>query len=76
MDSAARIRHESKTRCTWLRTKAMYLPVPDGTPVNALSTAVWSCLRTGEALGPDARPACDGDCDRPGRSCYQGPVTL
>ena len=77
MDLPTRIREESKVRCVWLRTKAMYLPIPpEGTPVNPLSTAIWSCLRTGEALGPDARPACDGDCDRPGRSCYEGPVLL
>ena len=77
MDLPAKIREESKVRCVWLRTKAMYLPMPDeGTPINPLSTAIWSCLRTAEALGPDGRQACEGDCDRPGRSCYESPVRL
>ena len=77
MDLPAQIRAEAKVRCVWLRTKAMCLPMPpEGTPINSISTAVWSCLRTGEALGPDAHQASDGDCDRPGRRCYEGPVRL
>ena len=77
MDLPTQIREEARVRCVWLRTKAMCLPMPpDDTPINPLSTANWWCLQTGEALGPDSRPACNGECDRPGRRCYEGPVTL
>jgi hypothetical protein len=75
MDALDRIREVARVRCVWLRTKAMYLNLPDpGVPENEHSTAYWWCLRNGEALGPDGRAACPGDCDRPGRSCYEPPV--
>lgn len=77
MDARSRIELESRVRCVWLRTKAMYLPLPDaGIPINPIPTASWWCLRTGAAAGPDGSGACAGDCDRPGRPCYEGPVTL
>lgn len=77
MDLPTRIREEQRVRCQWLRTKAMALPMPpDGTPINPFSTACWSCLKTGEALGPDARQADEGVCDAPGRTCYEGPVRI
>lgn len=77
MDYPARVRAELKTRCTWLRTKAAYLHLPEeGTTENPFDTAIWWCLKTGYALGPDGATACPGACDAPGRACYEAPVQL
>ena len=77
MDYAERVREELKTRCVWLRTKAAYLPLPSpGTPDNPYSTAIWWCLKSGEALGPTGATACPGACDRAALPCYEGPVRL
>ena len=77
MDYAARVREEQKVRCVWLRTKAGYLNPPQaGDHENPFDTAIWWCLKTGTALGADGHTACPGDCDRAGRSCYEGPPRL
>jgi hypothetical protein len=77
MDVPARIQQELLTRCVWLRTKASYLPMPGPLdPENVWDTAVWWCLKTHGALGPDDHTACPADCGRPGRPCYEPPVTL
>ena len=75
MDAAESLREVLRVRCVWLRTKAAYLNFPDpGQSENPISTAIFWCNRNGEALGPDGHTACAGDCDRPGRSCYEPPV--
>ena len=75
MDALERIREVMRVRCAWLRTKATYLNLPDaGQEENPISTAIWWCNRNGEALGPDGHTAGPGDCDRPGRPCYEPPV--
>jgi hypothetical protein len=77
MDYAQKIREERRTRCVSLRTKAMYLNEPQsGDPEPEFSSPCWWCLRTGDAMGPDQATAGPGFCDRPGRSCYQPPVSL
>lgn len=77
MDYAQKVRDVLKVRCVWLRTKAGYLSLPDpGTPENPFATATWWCLKTGEALGPTGATACPGDCDGPGRTCYEAPTRL
>ena len=77
MEYAERVREELKTRCVWLRTKASYLPLPSpGTPENPISTAIWWCSKTGEALGPTGATACLANCAAAGLRCYEGPVVL
>ncbi len=80
MDYAERIREESRVRCVWLRTKAMYCNRPQpGEPEPAQSFAAWWCLKSGEELGPDGAAACPGGCDAPGgisRRCYEGPPRI
>jgi hypothetical protein len=77
VDYAERVREELKVRCIRLRTKAAYFPLPRaGDRESEAPTACWWCLETSEALGPDGSTARPGDCDGPGRSCYQPPVRL
>jgi hypothetical protein len=77
MDSLEKILSERRTRCVWLRTKAMYLNLPDpGTPEMDLSTACWWCLRTADAFGPDGHAADPATCGSAGRSCHEGPPVL
>ena len=77
MDYAERVREELKVRCVWLRTKAGYMSLPQtGDPENPFDTASWWCLKTGTPLGEDGSAACPGECDRPGRACYEGPPRL
>jgi hypothetical protein len=77
MDSLDKIRAEQRTRCVWLRTKAMYLNLPDpGTPETDASTACWWCLKSADPFGPDGRTVEPLSCGRPGRSCYEGPPIL
>ena len=77
MDYPTRLRELLKVRCVWLRTKAQFtnFPGPSDTE-NPYSTACWWCFRTGEALGADGSTSGPGDCDRPGRSCYEPPKRL
>ena len=68
------MRNELKTRCVHLRTKAAFLHLPQpGDEANPYATAIWWCGRTCEALGTDGSAAHPGDCDRPGRACYEPP---
>ncbi len=77
MDYPARLREVLKVRCLRLRTKAAYTNFPQaGDHENPFPTATWWCEKTGEPLGADGSTACPGDCDRPGRSCYEPPVRL
>jgi hypothetical protein len=77
MEYADRLRAELKTRCVWLRTKAAYLPLPEsGAVENPYDTAVWWCLRTAAAFGPDDHAAGADTCGGPGRPCYEPPVRL
>lgn len=77
MDYPARVRKELETRCVWLRTKAAYMPLPKaGDHENPFDTAAFWCLHTHAALGPDGASACPGDCDAPGRRCYEPPPRL
>ncbi len=63
-----------RTRCVHLCTKEMVQPLPDDDEQeNPYDTAIWWCGRTTEALGPDGSSACPGDCDGPGRTCYDAP---
>ncbi len=73
-DYAARVRRELKNRCVHLRTKAAAFPLPQpGDEANPYPTAIWWCDKTCEALGADGSAACPGDCDGPGRRCYEAP---
>jgi hypothetical protein len=77
MDSLDKILSDRRTRCVWLRTKAMYLNLPDpGTPETDAASACWWCLRTTDAFGPDGLTSDPSSCGRPGRSCYEGPPLL
>lgn len=77
MDSLESIRAAERTRCVWLRTKAMYLNLPDpGTPESEATAACWWCLKTSESFGPDGHVSDPGTCGRPGRRCYEGPPVL
>ena len=80
MDYAERIREELRVRCVWLRTKAMYVNRPQpGDPEPPFTSAVWWCLKTCEALGPDGSTAGPRLCDAPdasARRCYEGPPRL
>jgi hypothetical protein len=77
MDYAERVVEETKTRCLWLRTKAMYVRHPQpGEEEPSFSAPVWWCLKTGEPHGPDGASACRDACGRAGRGCYEGPPTL
>jgi hypothetical protein len=74
MDYPARVRQELKVRCTHLRTKQAYMPLPQaGDHENDVPTAIWWCALTHAQLGPDGSAAGCGDCDRPGRPCYRPP---
>ena len=57
--------------CSKLRTKTMYLNVDyrsEGDEPGCNNTAVYWCLKTQQALGPDDNPVCPEDC-RAGRGC-------
>ena len=78
-DSLSAIRAALRTRCVWLRTKAMYLNLPDpGTPPaeGEGGAACWSCLRTSDPFGPDGHVSDPVACGAPGRPCYEGPPLL
>ncbi len=75
MSYRKRLRAVLKIRCVHLCTKAAFQPLPDEDELaNPYDTAAWWCARTTEALGPDGSAAADGDCDGPGRECYEGPA--
>lgn len=78
MDWAARVREELTVRCTWLRTKKAYFPLPQANDVpSPAPTACWWCARTTEALGPDGSIADPRGCDGAApRACYVPPVRL
>lgn len=62
-----------ETCCLHLRHKMMYCDsrhAPRGRVDDSSDTRVFFCIKTGDALGPDARSACPGDC-QPGRRCFQ-----
>ena len=72
MDYRTRLRAILKVRCAHLCTKEAVMPLPDpGDPENPYDTAVWWCARTTETLGPDGSAARPGECDAPGRTCYE-----
>ena len=76
MSYRERLRQLLKVRCVNLCTKSAVHPLPDDDEKeNPFDTAIWWCAYTTEALGPDGDAAEPGDCDEPGRSCYEPPVS-
>ena len=60
--------------CRNLRHKLMYIDERQqtlGTVDDSSDTRVFWCVKTQEALGPDADPVSPEDC-RPDRGCYCG----
>jgi hypothetical protein len=72
MNYRSRLRQILKVRCRHLCTKAAVHPLPDPDEIeNVHDTAIFWCALTTEALGPDGSSAEPGDCDAPGRTCYE-----
>lgn len=62
--------------CARLRTKGMYLPPnpkADRHSPEGSATAVYWCLKTMKALGPDTGPVTPSDCCLADRPCYRPP---
>lgn len=75
MDYRRKVLAQLRVRCIHLETKRAWLGLPGADDVeNPFDTAVWSCARTCEPLGPDASAAEPGSCEGPGRACYEPPV--
>ena len=75
MDYRRKVQEALKVRCIHLETKRTWLGLPEADEAeNPIDTAVWTCRRTCEPLGPDASAADPETCEGPGRACYQPPV--
>jgi hypothetical protein len=72
MNYRSQLRALLTVRCRHLCTKAAVQPLPDPDEVESVhDTAIFWCARTTESLGPDGSSAEPGDCDAPGRTCYE-----
>jgi len=66
------------TLCRHLRTKGLYVSGYDGPPAelpHVPDTAVFWCVRSGWAMGPDLAPANPGRCGG-ARECFEGEIEV
>ena len=70
--------HEAlRVRCLHLLTKEAFTGIPEANEVGfEADGAIFWCDRSGQALGPDGSQVCARACARPGRTCYEPPVSL
>jgi len=75
MDYRRKVEEALKVRCIHLDTKRAWLGLPEADEVDdPFDTAVWTCRRTCEPLGPDGSAADPASCEKPGRACYVPPT--
>ncbi|MDJ0521467.1 MAG: hypothetical protein QNJ90_05270 [Planctomycetota bacterium] len=68
---------ELRVRCIHLTTKEQFVGLPeDHEQEFPADEPIWWCAQTSEPLGPDGSEACRENCQKPGRTCYEGPVRL
>jgi hypothetical protein len=63
---------ESKPVCSAIRSKGFYVYTETPPPPEESDTAVFWCLKTMSAVGPDGELVHKSCCD-PSRSCFEGP---